>query len=316
MQIISTVHFATELQQRVLERRADGLRRRRRPDLPAALRRPRRRRPRADPRRHRVHLGPHLRERVRRAQRVLQRHDGQHRSSSTPTQRPAATRAVEPGLAIGEDIYLARRRRPASATWRIPREDDDPDHYSERFQGGEDNGGVHSNSGIPNHVYYLAVNGGQNAGCDAVGSNGHRTRPTATRPSRLSGWTRPRRSSTPASPACRVRQLLRRPQRHGRGGRQGPRQHRRRVGRRRRLDGCTPAVPPPPPCTGGPYARRPSSRRRTPTATTVTAPGPTPAPRRLLQLRLRHSEKDSTTSTSRTPAASRSLSTPGPTGAR
>ena len=30
-----------------------------------------------------------------------------------------------------------------------------PDHYSERYTGSEDNGGVHINSGIPNHAYYL-----------------------------------------------------------------------------------------------------------------------------------------------------------------
>jgi bacillolysin len=54
-----------------------------------------------------------------------------------------------------------------------PREDDDPDHYSELLIGEADNGFVHSNSGIPNHAYYLAVNGGKNAGCDTVGSNGH-----------------------------------------------------------------------------------------------------------------------------------------------
>ena len=36
----------------------------------------------------------------------------------------------------------------------------DPDHYSERFLGPEDNGGVHINSGIPNHVYFLAIEGG------------------------------------------------------------------------------------------------------------------------------------------------------------
>ena len=38
----------------------------------------------------------------------------------------------------------------------------DPDHYSKRFQGTEDNGGVHTNSGIPNHVFYLAIEGGTN----------------------------------------------------------------------------------------------------------------------------------------------------------
>ena len=38
----------------------------------------------------------------------------------------------------------------------------DPDHYSIRFTGADDNGGVHINSGIPNHVFYLAVAGGTN----------------------------------------------------------------------------------------------------------------------------------------------------------
>ena len=36
----------------------------------------------------------------------------------------------------------------------------DPDHYSERYLGAQDNGGVHTNSGIPNHAYYLAIEGG------------------------------------------------------------------------------------------------------------------------------------------------------------
>ena len=38
----------------------------------------------------------------------------------------------------------------------------DPDHYSIRFTGTEDNGGVHINSGIANHAFYLAVAGGTN----------------------------------------------------------------------------------------------------------------------------------------------------------
>jgi hypothetical protein len=37
---------------------------------------------------------------------------------------------------------------------------DDPDHYSERYTGTADSGGVHINSGIPNHVFYLAAAGG------------------------------------------------------------------------------------------------------------------------------------------------------------
>jgi thermolysin len=38
----------------------------------------------------------------------------------------------------------------------------DPDHYSKRFTGSRDNGGVHSNSGIPNQAFYLAIEGGVN----------------------------------------------------------------------------------------------------------------------------------------------------------
>jgi Zn-dependent metalloprotease len=38
----------------------------------------------------------------------------------------------------------------------------DPDHYSIRFTGTGDNGGVHINSAIPNHAFFLAVAGGTN----------------------------------------------------------------------------------------------------------------------------------------------------------
>jgi len=74
---------------------------------------------------------------------------------------------------IGEDVYLPADAVVGFRNMADPREDDDPDHYSERQIGGGDNGGVHTNSGIPNHAFYLLVNGGQNAGCDALGSNGH-----------------------------------------------------------------------------------------------------------------------------------------------
>jgi thermolysin len=37
-----------------------------------------------------------------------------------------------------------------------------PDHYNDRYQGTEDNGGVHINSGIPTHAFYLSVAGGRN----------------------------------------------------------------------------------------------------------------------------------------------------------
>ncbi|MEQ1645136.1 MAG: M4 family metallopeptidase, partial [Pyrinomonadaceae bacterium] len=37
---------------------------------------------------------------------------------------------------------------------------DDPDHYTERYTGTADSGGVHINSGIANHAFYLAAAGG------------------------------------------------------------------------------------------------------------------------------------------------------------
>jgi bacillolysin len=37
-----------------------------------------------------------------------------------------------------------------------------PDHYAIRYTGTEDNGGVHINSGIANHAFYLAIEGGTN----------------------------------------------------------------------------------------------------------------------------------------------------------
>ena len=43
-----------------------------------------------------------------------------------------------------------------------PQQFGDPDHYSLRFLGLEDNGGVHINSLIPSHAFYLAVEGGTN----------------------------------------------------------------------------------------------------------------------------------------------------------
>ena len=51
-----------------------------------------------------------------------------------------------------------------------PNEDGDPSHYVDRYTGGSDNGGVHINSGIANHWFYLLVEGGQNA--DATFASG------------------------------------------------------------------------------------------------------------------------------------------------
>ena len=38
----------------------------------------------------------------------------------------------------------------------------DPDHYSAYRLLPGDNGGVHTNSGIPNHAFFLAIEGGTN----------------------------------------------------------------------------------------------------------------------------------------------------------
>jgi bacillolysin len=43
-----------------------------------------------------------------------------------------------------------------------PRRLGDPDHYSIRYTGAEDNGGVHINSTIASHAFYLAIQGGTN----------------------------------------------------------------------------------------------------------------------------------------------------------
>lgn len=67
---------------------------------------------------------------------------------------------------IAEDVSLASDDTvPGFRNMADPSEDGDPDHYSERYIGTSDNGGVHTNSGIVNHAYYLLVNGGHNAGC-------------------------------------------------------------------------------------------------------------------------------------------------------
>lgn len=59
---------------------------------------------------------------------------------------------------IGEDVITPGGIRSMSN----PGAFGDPDHYSRRFTGSEDNGGVHINAGIPNQAFYLAIEGGSN----------------------------------------------------------------------------------------------------------------------------------------------------------
>ena len=59
---------------------------------------------------------------------------------------------------IGEDVFRPGGVRSMSN----PGAFGDPDHYSRRLITTEDNGGIHSNCGIPNQAFYLAIEGGTN----------------------------------------------------------------------------------------------------------------------------------------------------------
>jgi thermolysin len=72
--------------------------------------------------------------------------------------QPAGSGVREADYLIGEDIATPGGFR----SMENPASFGDPDHYSRRYTGVEDNGGVHINSGIPNQAYYLAVEGGTN----------------------------------------------------------------------------------------------------------------------------------------------------------
>jgi Zn-dependent metalloprotease len=65
---------------------------------------------------------------------------------------------------IGEDVVTPARAGALTGLRSMsdPRSFGDPDHYTIRFTGPEDNGGVHINSGIPNHAFFLAIEGGTN----------------------------------------------------------------------------------------------------------------------------------------------------------
>ena len=67
---------------------------------------------------------------------------------------------------LGEDLYFHNNfsgsHPSATRSAGDPRSYNQPDHYSNRYRGREDNGGVHINSGIPTHAFYLFVEGGTN----------------------------------------------------------------------------------------------------------------------------------------------------------
>jgi thermolysin len=70
---------------------------------------------------------------------------------------------------IGEDVVSGGLRSLSN-----PLLFGDPDHYSIRYTGPDDNGGVHINATIVGHAFYLAVEGGRNrtSGITVVGVGG------------------------------------------------------------------------------------------------------------------------------------------------
>jgi thermolysin len=70
----------------------------------------------------------------------------------------AATIGRAANYEVGEDVITPGGLRSMAD----PQAYGDPDHYTRRFIGAADNGGVHINSGISNHAFYLAVEGGTN----------------------------------------------------------------------------------------------------------------------------------------------------------
>ena len=70
---------------------------------------------------------------------------------------------LPPDYLIGEDVFTPFRGGPTGIrSLADPGSFGDPDHYTKRFVGPQDNGGVHTNSMIAGHAYYLAIEGGTN----------------------------------------------------------------------------------------------------------------------------------------------------------
>ncbi len=74
-----------------------------------------------------------------------------------------------PDYEIGEDIYTPSIANDALRSMSDPTKYGDPDHYSKRYTGTSDNGGVHTNSGIINKQAYLLAKGGTHYGVTVAG---------------------------------------------------------------------------------------------------------------------------------------------------
>jgi bacillolysin len=75
----------------------------------------------------------------------------------------------DPDFEIGEDIYTPNTAGDALRSMSDPAKYGDPDHYSKRYTGTSDNGGVHINSGIINKAAYLLSEGGTHYGVSVPG---------------------------------------------------------------------------------------------------------------------------------------------------
>ena len=80
-----------------------------------------------------------------------------------------------PDWLMGEDIYTPNISGDALRSMADPTLNGDPDHYSVRYTGTSDNGGVHWNSGIGNKAAYLLANGGSHYGVSVAGIGNDKT---------------------------------------------------------------------------------------------------------------------------------------------
>ncbi|EOO60738.1 hypothetical protein IKE_05938 [Bacillus cereus VD196] len=74
-----------------------------------------------------------------------------------------------PDYEIGEDVYTPNIPNDAIRSMSNPTKYYQPDHYSNRYVGSADNGGVHINSGIINKSMYLLAEGGTHSGITVPG---------------------------------------------------------------------------------------------------------------------------------------------------
>lgn len=86
--------------------------------------------------------------------------------------QPAGGGPLKADYRIAEDVVTPGGLR----TIDNPQAFGDPDHYTRRYTGTDDNGGVHTNSTIASHAFYLAIEGGVNrtSGLAVTGVGGAR----------------------------------------------------------------------------------------------------------------------------------------------